>query len=82
MIKKLSHPHSKKTRKKETMLNKLKKELRKTKKSVEEFERIQSHNAIHMLHDPQRFAEKLFAKLKNNQERYKIFFKLTILDLK
>lgn len=66
----MSHLHSKKTRKKETKLKKIKKDLKKTMKTAEEFEKIQSHNAIHMLHDPQRFAEKLFAKLRNNQERF------------
>jgi len=67
----------KKTRKREKMLENIKKAHKKNKKK----EKAPSFNfsALHLIHDPQSFAEKLFKKLETLTERFEV--KLMMLEL-
>lgn len=68
---------NKKTRKREKQLAKVKK-LVKNKKKKEKAPVI-SFSALHLLHDPQEFAEKLFKRLETSNERFEI--KIMILNV-
>jgi len=68
---------NKKTRKREKMLENIKKAHKKNKKK----EKAPNFNfsALHLIHDPQGFAEKLFKKLETLTERFEV--KLMMLEL-
>ena len=68
---------NKKSRKRERMLQNIKKAHKKKKKtkSVENF----NFSALHLIHDPQNFAEKLFKRLDQLKEKFEV--KLMFLDL-
>ena len=68
---------NKKTRKREKYLENIKKAHKKKKKKM----KAGSHNfsALHLIHDPQDFAEKLFKKLEGLTERFEV--KLMLLEL-
>merc|ERR1719300_1944978 len=68
---------NKKTRKREKYLENIKKAHKKKKKKM----KAGSHNfsALHLIHDPQEFAEKLFRKLESLTERFEV--KLMMLEL-
>lgn len=68
---------NKKSRKRERMLENIKKAHKKKKKekTVENF----NFSALHLIHDPQTFAEKLFKKLDTLKEKFEV--KLMFLDL-
>ena len=72
-----SNQVSKKTGKKQRKLEKALTLLRKTKKKqkAEHF----NFSAIHLINDPQGFAEKLFKKVENTNERFEV--KLMIMNL-
>ena len=68
---------NKKSRKRERMLQNIKKAHKKKKKtkSAENF----NFSALHLIHDPQNFAEKLFKRLDQLKEKFEV--KLMFLDL-
>ena len=68
---------NKKSRKRERMLQNIKKAHKKKKKSktAENF----NFSALHLVHDPQNFAEKLFKRLDQLKEKFEV--KLMFLDL-
>lgn len=68
---------NKKSRKRERMLQNIKKAHKKKKKTktVENF----NFSALHLIHDPQNFAEKLFKRLDQLKEKFEV--KLMFLDL-
>ncbi|KAK7580661.1 hypothetical protein V9T40_001290 [Parthenolecanium corni] len=63
----LANKFNKKTRKREKTLKKVKKVVEKTKKKKKLH--CGDFNAIHLIHDPQEFAEKLFQKLEGFENR-------------
>uniref|UniRef100_A0A0K2TS45 Protein SDA1 n=1 Tax=Lepeophtheirus salmonis TaxID=72036 RepID=A0A0K2TS45_LEPSM len=73
----LANKVNKKSRKRKKLLENIKKSHTKKKKQ----EKTESFNfsALHLIHDPQGFAEKLFKKLENLKEKFEI--KLMFLDL-
>jgi protein SDA1 len=71
-VNKYVNSHSKKTSKKETKYKKALKNLHRNEKELEEIEETESKTAIELLNDPQHFAEKLFGKLKNTNERFEV----------
>ena len=68
---------NKKSRKREKLLDNIKKAHRKKKKK----DKVESFNfsALHLIHDPQGFAEKLYKKLDGLKEKFEV--KLMFLDL-
>jgi len=73
----LQNKFNKKTRKREKYLENIKKaHKKKKKKSV-----VQSYNfsALHLIHDPQEFAEKLFRRLEGLTEKFEV--KVMLLEL-
>lgn len=70
---------SKKTSKKEAKYKKALKKFHKSEKDLEEHQEIESKNAIELLNDPQQFAEKLFGRLKNTNERFEV--RIMIMDV-
>jgi len=68
---------NKKTRKREKYLENIKKAHKKKKKKTN----VATYNfsALHLIHDPQEFAEKLFRKLEGLTERFEV--KLMMLEL-
>jgi protein SDA1 len=68
---------NKKSRKRERLLENIKKAHKKKKKAktVESF----NFSALHLIHDPQNFAEKLFKRLDQLKEKFEV--KLMFLDL-
>ncbi|XP_076285077.1 SDA1 domain containing protein Mys45A [Lasioglossum baleicum] len=69
---------NKKTKKREKQLNKAKQLLTKSKKKASKAPAY-NFSALHLIHDPQGFAEKLFKQLEKNNDRFEI--KLLILDV-
>merc|ERR1712112_66933 len=67
---KMQNKFNKKTRKREKYLENIRKAHKKKKKKS----KAPSHNfsAIHLVHDPQDFAEKLFKKLEGMTERFEV----------
>lgn len=68
---------NKKTKKREKQLEKVKKLIKKKKKK--EKAPVFNFSALHLIHDPQGFAERLFKRLEATNERFEI--KLLILDV-
>merc|ERR1711915_1111945 len=68
---------NKKTKKREKYLENIKKAHKKKKRKAQ----VASYNfsALHLIHDPQEFAEKLFRKLEGLTERFEV--KLMLLEL-
>merc|ERR1712123_349357 len=66
---------NKKTRKREKYLENIKKAHKKKKTNVATY----NFSALHLIHDPQEFAEKLFRKLEGLTERFEV--KLMMLEL-
>jgi protein SDA1 len=73
-----ANSHSKKTRRKET---KYKRVVRSINKRItkENNQNIDAIGALHLLHDPQGFADKLFQKLKSTNERFEV--RITMMDV-
>lgn len=73
----LANKFNKKTRKREKYLENIKKAHKKKKKKNS----APSYNfsALHLLHDPQEFAEKLFRRLEGLNEKFEV--KLMLLEL-
>ncbi|XP_050472539.1 protein SDA1 homolog isoform X2 [Bombus huntii] len=69
---------NKKTKKREKQLAKAKQLLAKSKKKATKAPRF-NFSALHLIHDPQGFAEKLFKQLEKNNDRFEI--KLLALDV-
>ncbi|XP_015187551.1 PREDICTED: protein SDA1 homolog [Polistes dominula] len=69
---------NKKTKKREKMLKKAKQLLVKSKKKKAKAPQY-NFSALHLIHDPQGFAEKLFKQLEKNNDRFEI--KLMTLDV-
>lgn len=69
---------NKKTKKREKMLKKAKQLLVKSKKKKAKAPQF-NFSALHLIHDPQGFAEKLFKQLEKNNDRFEI--KLMTLDV-
>lgn len=69
---------NKKTRKREKQLKKVKKLVSKAKKKKGKAP-VFNFSALHLVHDPQGFAEKLFRRLETMNERFEI--KLMILNV-
>jgi protein SDA1 len=67
---KMANKVNKKTRKREKMLANVKKAHKKTKKS----KKAESYNfsALHLVHDPQKFAEDLFKAWRDSREKFEI----------
>ena len=76
-IRQLANKVNKKSRKRERLLENIKKAHKKKKKAktVESF----NFSALHLIHDPQNFAEKLFKRLDQLKEKFEV--KLLFLDL-
>merc|ERR1719450_429060 len=74
---KMQNKFNKKTRKREKYLENIRKAHKKKKKKS----KAPSHNfsALHLVHDPQDFAEKLFKKLEGMTERFEV--KVMLLEL-
>ena len=74
---KLANKFNKKTRKREKYLENIKKAHKKKKKKNS----ATSYNfsALHLVHDPQEFAEKLFRRLEGLNEKFEV--KLMLLEL-
>jgi len=68
---------NKKTRKREKYLENIKKAHKKKKKKMKTGS--ENFSALHLIHDPQDFAEKLFKKLEGLTERFEV--KLMLLEL-
>jgi len=73
----MQNKFNKKTRKREKYLENIKKAHKKKKKKA----KVTSYNfsALHLIHDPQEFAEKLFRKLEGLTEKFEV--KLMMLEL-
>ncbi|XP_017887362.1 protein SDA1 homolog [Ceratina calcarata] len=69
---------NKKTKKREKQLAKAKQTLAKSKKKAKKPPGF-NFSALHLIHDPQGFAEKLFKQLEKNNDRFEI--KLLTLDV-
>lgn len=72
VVVKHQNSHSTKTSKKERKYQKALKKFHKNDKELVEFEEQESKNAIELMNDAQTFAEKLFGKLKNTNERFEV----------
>ena len=74
---KMANKVNKKTRKREKMLQNVKKAYKKAKKS----QKVESFNfsALHLIHDPQKFAEDLYKCWKNCKEKFEL--KLMLAEL-
>jgi len=73
----MQNKFNKKTRKREKYLENIKKAHKKKKRKSQ----VQSYNfsALHLIHDPHEFAEKLFKKLEGLTEKFEV--KLLLLEL-
>ncbi|XP_069677590.1 protein SDA1 homolog [Periplaneta americana] len=69
---------NKKTRKREKQLKKVKEHVKKSKKKKDATP-VFNFSALHLVHDPQGLAEKLFQQLEKRNERFEV--KLMILDV-
>ena len=74
---KMANKVNKKSRKRQRFLENVKKAHKKKKKKNQ----VESYNfsALHLLHDPQGFAEKIFKKMESLKEKFEV--KLLYLDL-
>lgn len=69
---------NKKTRKRQKHLEKVKKLVKKSKKNKEKAPSF-NFSALHLIHDPQGFVEKLFKRLETLNQRFEV--KLIMLDV-
>ncbi|XP_057656500.1 protein SDA1 homolog [Diorhabda carinulata] len=74
----MANKFNKKTRKREKQLDKVKKLAKKQKKKKSEVASF-NFSAIHLIHDPQGMAEKLFKQLETTTKRFEV--KLLTLDV-
>lgn len=74
----MANKFNKKTRKREKMVEKVKKVAKKMKKKKEKAP-IFSFSALHLINNPQGFAEKLFKQMESTNERFEV--KLMSLDV-
>ena len=74
---KMANKFNKKTRKRQRFLENVKKAHKKKKKKNQ----VESYNfsALHLIHDPQGFAEKIFKKMESLKEKFEV--KMLYLDL-
>lgn len=74
----ISNKFNKKTRKREKMVEKVKKQAKKLKKRKQKAPAF-NFSALHLVNNPQGFAEKLFKKLESSNDRFEV--KLMLLDV-
>ncbi|CAH0579044.1 unnamed protein product [Chrysodeixis includens] len=74
----ISNKFNKKTRKREKMVEKVKKQAKKIKKRKQKAP-VFNFSALHLINNPQGFAEKLFKKLESSNDRFEV--KLMLLDV-
>ncbi|GBP46775.1 Protein SDA1 homolog [Eumeta japonica] len=74
----ISNKFNKKTRKREKMVEKVKKIAKKMKKKRENAP-VFNFSALHLINNPQGFAEKLFKQIESSNERFEV--KLMTLDV-
>lgn len=74
----ISNKFNKKTRKREKMVEKVKKMAKKIKKRKQKPPAF-NFSALHLINNPQGFAEKLFKKLESSNDRFEV--KLMLLDV-
>lgn len=74
----ISNKFNKKTRKREKMVEKVKKQAKKIKKKKQKAP-VFNFSALHLINNPQGFAEKLFKKLESSNDRFEV--KLMLLDV-
>lgn len=74
----ISNKFNKKTRKREKMVEKVKKQAKKIKKKKQKAPAF-NFSALHLINNPQGFAEKLFKKLESSNDRFEV--KLMLLDV-
>lgn len=74
----MSNKFNKKTRKREKMVDKVKKIAKKNKKKKEKAP-LFNFSALHLINNPQGFAEKLFKQIESSNERFEV--KLMSLDV-
>ncbi|CAG4980005.1 unnamed protein product [Colias eurytheme] len=74
----ISNKFNKKTRKREKMVDKVKKIAKKIKKRKEKAP-VFNFSALHLINNPQGFAEKLFKQVESSNERFEV--KLMTLDV-
>ncbi|CAK1547148.1 unnamed protein product [Leptosia nina] len=74
----ISNKFNKKTRKREKMVDKVKKIAKKIKKRKEKAPSF-NFSALHLINNPQGFAEKLFKQVESSNERFEV--KLMTLDV-
>lgn len=74
----ISNKFNKKTRKREKMVEKVKKIAKKMKKKKEKAPTF-NFSALHLINNPQGFAEKLFKQIESSNERFEV--KLMTLDV-
>ncbi|XP_075973446.1 SDA1 domain containing protein Mys45A [Anticarsia gemmatalis] len=74
----ISNKFNKKTRKREKLVEKVKKQAKKLKKKKQKAPAF-NFSALHLINNPQGFAEKLFKKLESSNDRFEV--KLMLLDV-
>ncbi|OBZ86955.1 Protein SDA1 [Choanephora cucurbitarum] len=67
----MANLHSKKTRSKDRKLEAAKKKIKRKSKGKEKAENF-NFSALHLLNDPQGFAEKLYSKLTTKEDRWEV----------
>lgn len=74
----IANKFNKKTRKRDKMVEKVKKQAKKMKKKKQKAP-VFNFSALHLINNPQGFAEKLFKKLESSNDRFEV--KLMLLDV-
>lgn len=74
----IANKFNKKTRKRDKMVEKVKKQAKKMKKRKQKAP-VFNFSALHLINNPQGFAEKLFKKLESSNDRFEV--KLMLLDV-
>ncbi|KAG0796007.1 hypothetical protein G6F16_000503 [Rhizopus arrhizus] len=67
----MANLHSKKTKAKDRKLDAAKKKIKRKSKSKEKAENF-NFSALHLINDPQGFAEKLYSKLNTKEDRWEV----------
>ncbi|KAI9250282.1 SDA1-domain-containing protein [Sporodiniella umbellata] len=67
----MANLHSKKTRSKDRKMDAAKKKVKRKSKSKEKAETF-NFSALHLINDPQGFAEKLYSKLNTKEDRWEV----------
>ncbi|KAK9499005.1 hypothetical protein O3M35_003528 [Rhynocoris fuscipes] len=75
----MANKFNKKTRKREKQLKKVKSVISKSKKKKKANPAINNFSALHLIHDPQGIAEKLFKQLETRNEKFEV--KVLTLDV-